>query len=206
MLVSPRVGQRPLPAGRGKGASPSDTVFERRGFNTETESEPVAVNVEATYERYGPMVLRRCRTILRDEEQAVDAMHDTFVRLLKNKTRLRPTGLSSLLFQMATQVCLNRLRAARRHPEDPDEALLTCIAHTEDSEGQALASRILDRVFAREQPSTRVIATLHLVDGLTLEEVSREVGLSVSGVRKRLRRLERTAQSVAEEGKHHELA
>jgi len=41
----------------------------------------------------------------------------------------------------------------------------------------------------REQASTRTIAVMHLVDGLTLEEVAREVGLSVSGVRKRLRTL-----------------
>ena len=33
------------------------------------------------------------------------------------------------------------------------------------------------------------MAVLHYVDGLTLEEVAIETGLSVSGVRKRLRRL-----------------
>jgi DNA-directed RNA polymerase specialized sigma24 family protein len=37
--------------------------------------------------------------------------------------------------------------------------------------------------------STRTIAVLHLVDGMTYEEVAREVGLAVSGVRKRLRTL-----------------
>jgi RNA polymerase sigma-70 factor (ECF subfamily) len=31
------------------------------------------------------------------------------------------------------------------------------------------------------------MAVMHLVDGLTLDEVAVEVGLSVSGVRKRLR-------------------
>jgi RNA polymerase sigma-70 factor (ECF subfamily) len=36
------------------------------------------------------------------------------------------------------------------------------------------------------------MATLHFVDGLTLEEVAREVGMSVSGVRKRLRALRAT--------------
>ena len=36
---------------------------------------------------------------------------------------------------------------------------------------------------------TGVIAVLHHVDGMTLEEVAAEVGLSVSGVRKRLRTL-----------------
>jgi RNA polymerase sigma-70 factor (ECF subfamily) len=43
-----------------------------------------------------------------------------------------------------------------------------------------------------------VIAVLHLVDGLSLEETARETGMSVSGVRKRLRQLRERA--VAEEG------
>jgi RNA polymerase sigma-70 factor (ECF subfamily) len=33
------------------------------------------------------------------------------------------------------------------------------------------------------------MAVMHYVDGMTYEEVAREVGLSVSGVRKRLRTL-----------------
>ena len=48
---------------------------------------------------------------------------------------------------------------------------------------------MLAQIFSREQPSTKTIAVLHLLDGLTLEEVAAEVGLSVSGVRKRLRTL-----------------
>jgi len=42
---------------------------------------------------------------------------------------------------------------------------------------------------------------LHLHDGLTLEEVAREVGLSVSGVRKRLRRLEDRLRELQAEAK-----
>ncbi len=47
----------------------------------------------------------------------------------------------------------------------------------------------LRNAFRSELQSTRVMAVLHHVDGLTLEQVAREVGLSVSGVRKRLRGL-----------------
>ena len=36
------------------------------------------------------------------------------------------------------------------------------------------------------------MAVMHHVDGMTLEQVARECGLSVSGVRKRLRRLRET--------------
>ena len=48
---------------------------------------------------------------------------------------------------------------------------------------------MLDRIFQNERPSTRTMAVMHLLDGLTLEEVAAETGLSVSGVRKRLRTL-----------------
>ncbi|MEE0876707.1 MAG: sigma factor-like helix-turn-helix DNA-binding protein, partial [Fibrobacteraceae bacterium] len=48
---------------------------------------------------------------------------------------------------------------------------------------------ILARLFSKEPESSRTIAVLHYVDGLTLEETAREVSLSVSGVRKRLRAL-----------------
>ena len=152
------------------------------------------VDVQACYERYGPMVLRRCRTLLRDEARAVDAMQDVFVQLLTAAPRLEDQGLSSLLYRMATNRCLNVLRGQRRRPENPGDALLLQIAAASDLETQTWAERLLGQLFAGEPESTRTIAVLHLVDGLTLEEVAQEVGLSVSGVRKRLRKLKASLQ------------
>lgn len=146
----------------------------------------MAIDVENCYLRYGPMVLRRCRSLLRDEEKAMDAMHDTFVELLQARERLEPEAPSSLLFRMATNICLNRIRSARRRPEDANTDLINRLAAIEEPESRLSVQNLLDRLFAREKPSTRTIAVLHLLDGLTLEEVAREVGLSVSGVRKRL--------------------
>ncbi len=45
------------------------------------------------------------------------------------------------------------------------------------------------KIFRKEKPSTKEIAVLHFIDGMTLKEVSEEVGLSLSGVRKRIREL-----------------
>ena len=138
------------------------------------------------------MVLRRCRALLRDENKAVDAMHDVFVDLLRHHQRLDERAPGGLLLTMATHVCLNRLRSESRRPEDPDQEILTQIASlNDDIENASLARRILDRLFLGEPPSTRLIAVLLYVDRLTLEEVAAEVGLSVSGVRKRLRTLKK---------------
>lgn len=149
------------------------------------------VDVEVLYRRFGPMVLRRCRRLLRDEARAVDAMHDVFVELLVRRERLEVRAPSSLLLTVATHVCLNRLRSDRRRPEDRDQELLLAIAcQTAPSpEAHTLSRRVLDTVFGQTAESTQLIAVLHYVDRLTLEEVAAEVGLSVSGVRKRLRTL-----------------
>lgn len=149
----------------------------------------LSIDVEDYYQRYGPMVLRRCRSLLRDEQQAVDAMQDVFVKLLTHRERLTDRGASSLLYTIATNLCLNRLRSRRRRPEDPQSALVWQIAAADDNEARGAARALLDRLLAREPVSTGSIAVMHLVDGMTLEEVAEAVGLSVSGVRKRLRNL-----------------
>ena len=88
----------------------------------------MAIDVENYYRRYGPMVLRRCRKLLKDEESSVEAMQDTFVQLIKYKTNLTDEAPSSLLYRMATNVCLNRIRASKRRPESSGDELLTRIA------------------------------------------------------------------------------
>ena len=160
----------------------------------------MALDVEALYERYGPMVLRRCRRLLRDEERALDAMQEVFVLLLRNEARLNEAAPSSLLMRMATNHCLNELRSRSRKPVDEDDERILQIAALEDLEGQSAARSMLERIFGVEKESTRTMAVMHLLDGMTLEEVAREVGFSVSGVRKRLRGLRETALAMQEVG------
>ncbi len=136
------------------------------------------------------MVLRRCRQLLKSEEQALDAMHDVFVKMLIHRDRLDDRAASSLLYRTATNVCLNRIRSKKRRPEDAQSELLARIATATDDEAERNEARgVLASLFKSEPTSTGTIAVLHLHDGLTLEEVAQEVGMSVSGVRKRLRKL-----------------
>jgi RNA polymerase sigma-70 factor (ECF subfamily) len=160
----------------------------------------VAIDVDETYRRFGPMVLRRCRRLLRHDEKARDAMQDTFVQLLRHQDRLAAEATSSLLYRIATNVCLNRLRGERRRPEDPEDDLIQRIADTKEEPGfgASMARLFLGQAFEGELESTRTIAVLHLVDGMTLEEVADEVGMSVSGIRKRLRGLKARVRELEE--------
>ncbi len=158
----------------------------------------MAIDVEEFYRRFGPMVMRRCKSLLRNEDEAMDAMQDVFVNVLKNEKRLTQQAPSSLLYRIATNVCLNKIRARKWHYESEgsvDDILLR-IADARDFEEQSLARGVLDRLFQREKESTRTIAVLHYLDGMTFQEVADEVGMSVSGVRKRLRTLKSHVQEL----------
>ena len=149
--------------------------------------------LDALYRRYGPMVLRRCRRLLGDDAEAWDVAQEVFVRMMRSWDRLDRTHPSSLLFRIATNLSLNRIRDRRREPVLPGDAFLERIARRDDLD----APLLLDRLFRRHPESTRTMAVLHHVDGMTLAQVARECGLSVSGVRKRLRRLRETLVTEA---------
>jgi len=148
-----------------------------------------ALDIEALCDRYGPMVFRRCLRLLRNEDDAMDACQDVFVRVLERRHRLDARYPSSLLYRIATNLCLNRIRDHGRRGEAGDEPQLERIAALGDTEATTGARLLLDRLFGRQPESSRTIAVLHHLDGLTLEQVAEVVGLSVSGVRRRLRAL-----------------
>jgi RNA polymerase sigma-70 factor (ECF subfamily) len=77
--------------------------------------------------------------------------------------------------------------------------LLLRIACLREPGGESEARLLLDRVFGRHPPSSRTMAVLHYIDGLTLEEVAETTGMSVSGVRKRLRALRDTLKGFGDE-------
>jgi len=70
------------------------------------------------------MVLRRCRQLLGDGALADEALHDTFVQVLR-RPDLEIAYPSALLYRIATRTCLNQLRSRRRRPEDPATDLLS---------------------------------------------------------------------------------
>jgi RNA polymerase sigma factor (sigma-70 family) len=158
----------------------------------------VALDIDALYRKYGPMVLRRCRRLLVDEELALDAMQEAFVKLIRYQDSLNDKAPSSMLYTIATNVCLNMIRTSQRRPRSAGDARLELIASAEDVESRAVNSTLLDGIFSRERASTRTIAVMHYVDGMTLEEVAGHVGLSVSGVRKRLRQLRERTRALEE--------
>jgi len=156
-------------------------------------------DAEALFRKYGPMVLRRCRRMLGDDEAAADAMQAVFVKVFEKRHTLSTEYPSSLLWRMATNHCLNAIRERSARGETAcADALLSKIACSDSLEERVGSLGLLRKLFGRHPESSRVIAVLHYVDGMTLEETAIEVGMSVSGVRKRLRALRETLAEMTD--------
>lgn len=145
------------------------------------------------------MVLRRCRFLLNDEDLALDAMQDVFVNLLSHSEKIRDLYPSGLLYRIATNICLNIIRNKKRHPETIDNDILGYIADYNDPSEAVVANDLLNMIFKNEKSSTREIAIMLYVDGMTLEQTADHSGLSVSGVRKRMRGLKEKVSFLKEE-------
>ncbi len=180
-------------------------IFSTRSYRTDLELRVekqeivMSINIEELYRKYGPMVMRRCRFLLKNEEKALDAMQDVFVNLISNSGKIEFTYPSSLLYRIATNVCLNIIRSEKRHPENIDNEIFNYIADYNDPAESIAANDLLDSIFRDEKSSTREIAIMLYVDKMTLEQTAFQSGLSVSGVRKRMRVLKEKVSFLREE-------
>ena len=161
----------------------------------------MSIDIDSYYRQYAPMVLRRCRSLMHDEELALDMMQDVFATLIRQKDNLVHAAPSSLLYTMATNTCLNALRSRqsrRKYATDMpgnEDGEFDLPSH--DRSYEAVEARdLLDQIFAQDDEKTRTIAWFHYVDRLSLEETAESVGMSVSGIRKRLRRLQTIAATM----------
>jgi RNA polymerase sigma-70 factor (ECF subfamily) len=148
------------------------------------------IDIEAHYLRYGPMVLRRCRRMLKDEQSAHDAMQEVFLRVLTNQARLTGMYPSALLYRIATNVCLNRIRNERKHTLNKYLDILHNSSFFEEQE--------LEYVLERERESLRKIAVMYFINGMTIKEIAETTKLSVSGVHKQLQKLRRKIKEKGE--------
>jgi RNA polymerase sigma-70 factor (ECF subfamily) len=153
------------------------------------EKENLGIDVKSYYNRFGGLVFRRCKKLLQDEEKALDAMQDVFVKLIRYQNRLKDNHPSSLLYRISTNVCLNKIRKERKFKVTNTEDILLNIPLYDNNESKCDAENLLNYILSGKKESTHKIAIMHFVDGLTLKEISREVGLSISGVFKRIQEL-----------------
>lgn len=148
------------------------------------------------YQRFGPAINRRARAVLQDDQEAFDVMHDTFLAYMRRQSALRGEASPfTVLYQIATYKAVDRLRRNSRWsgvlgsldiPEDEDARHEGARAGSnEGGLARVEAMRDLALLTDGEQPLAITVASLYFVEGYTMQEIGRTLGLdrkTVSGL------------------------
>jgi len=153
--------------------------------------------VEAVYRRFFPVIREKCRSMLRDSDEAQDVAQETFIRLWKSGLDLDdPRRVSAWVYRTATHLSVDRIR--RR-------AIGTEVSGVEaDVEGVGTDARIhnrqlLERLAAKIPKEELEVAILDRVDGLTQPESAEVLGISERTVRRMLTRLDARLEALKAE-------
>ncbi len=144
------------------------------------------------YRTYAGRVYARCFALLKQKEEAQDAVHEVFIKVSNNLDSFR--GEASPLTWMtriATNHCLNILRGKKatwhaRYRQEVANADVDSSGAFKLGEQRELLRLCLIRVVAKD-PQLAEIATYAFVDDMRQQDICALVGLSAPTLRKRLR-------------------
>jgi RNA polymerase sigma factor (sigma-70 family) len=143
----------------------------------------------ALVERHGPMVLRVCRTILRDEHDAQDAFQATFLVLARKAGSLwARDSLGPWLYGVAfrTASCARSAEIVRREHEQRAAELMTGVVVAEEDWDDL--GRVLHEEVSRLPERYRRPILLCYFEGLTHDQAASQLNWPVGTVRSRLAR------------------
>jgi RNA polymerase sigma factor (sigma-70 family) len=158
-----------------------------------------AEEVSDVVHRYGALLERRCRILLRDPSHAEDALQELCATLLRRGEGLRDAQSKyRWLCRAADRTCLDLLRRGRhvRRAVPLDEIDPVGAAPGADPEARWAAVEMLGELSEEEQS----LAIMLFVDGMSQGEAADELGVSRVTINKRAQRIRerlRTEEAAA---------
>lgn len=146
------------------------------------------VEIRELYARYAHVLHYRARSILGTDEDAADAVQETFARVILHYDDFRQQSSPlTWMYRISTNFCLNRLRARRGHARKHEHRREDILgAEAADPEEGGLDVTRLRVLLGDEEDETRRIVMHLYFDDMTREQAAVEVGISVPTLRKRL--------------------
>lgn len=148
-------------------------------------------------ERHSKRVYRIALSYLRDADDALDAVQDTFVKAFQNAVRWDPTSeVAPWLMRIAVNHSIDQYRRGKRRgvhhtplvDGDHDERIAAQEASPErHAQGKELGEKIA-RALETLPEGHRAVFVLRHYDGMSLEEISSTLNLSLGTVKSSLHR------------------
>ena len=145
--------------------------------------------LQKLFKQYYRQMYRLATTLLHDDAESKDVVHDIFARLLDDHRDLREDTAQSYLLTSVRNRCMNVIRSRQIQERVEHLYLLnldTTITPTERLEEELRALRI--GIDLLKPPVCRDIIMQHFRDGMTFKEIACRLGVSETTVYKHLHR------------------
>ena len=155
---------------------------------------------DACYRRVFPLVLAKCRRMLRGHSDATDVTQEVFVRLWKHRELVQDQqALTAWLYQTSTRLVIDRARQ-RTLSHESLAHLQSMVDAAADAESEArFASRQELRTLLSDFPVKELeAAILNRFDCLTQPEIAEVMGVGERTVRRLLERFDERVSTLRE--------
>ena len=150
------------------------------------------------YERYYQQLYRYCRSIVRDDLDAQDALQSTFASAFAAlRKRQRDAPLRPWLFRIAHNEAVSVIRR-RRPAEDLSEASQHCCDSVEEQAGDRARFAMLLQDLAELPERQRSALVMRELSGLSHEEIALVLGTSVGAAKQTIFEARRSLSEFAE--------
>lgn len=131
--------------------------------------------------KYSDILYKICIVILCNEQDAQDAIQDTFCRYLEKKPEFRDEEHEKAwLIKVATNICRDMIRFRIRHPKVSIDEVENTLAAPEQRE---ILKELLELPVKQ-----KTVIYLHYVEGYQIKEIANILGITESAVKVRLLR------------------
>jgi len=132
------------------------------------------------------------RWLLRNDQDAEDAVQDAYLRAYKAASRFRGGDGKAWLMTILRNVCYTKIKKSRSHgtPEPFDEEIHQAAGQSEmrDAFRQKANAETLQRALEKLPDDFREIIVLHDIEGLAYKQIATIIGIPIGTVMSRLAR------------------
>ncbi|WP_243239230.1 RNA polymerase sigma factor [Sulfobacillus harzensis] len=139
-------------------------------------------------DQFGDKAVRYAYVTLHSRPDAEDVAQEAFIRMWRHAGRRGAETLSpALLFHTVTNLCRDRMRHLKRHPEDPTDLIEVTQGEVDDTPLLTDSALVLEAVMKLNAPERQCILLFYYMDR-SLKETAQALGVSEQVVKTRLYR------------------
>lgn len=147
----------------------------------------IKADIERAYNAHADMLYRVALTQLQSPADAEDAIQDVFMKYMNAATAFQSEEHErAWLIRTAVNQCRDMLRRHKQRTHLQLDDLAEVIPDGRD--GAAETAFELTQALAAVEEKTRMVLILHYLEGFSVEEIGKILGISVSAVKMRLSR------------------